>query len=76
MALITVELPGGAGTVVGEVEIRFLEESGRYRWFMKDHDGWADTHEEAQEAIVELIRRPYRGVRYVAPRGRFTLVKS
>ena len=50
----------------------------RYRWTAvldddKTHHGWADTPDEAWWYVKEALNRPYRGTRYVRPRGLFGL---
>jgi hypothetical protein len=56
--------------------VTFHERSGRYRWTAvpdqgKTSHGWADTRGEAWWFVREALHRPYRGVRYVGPRGRW-----
>jgi hypothetical protein len=58
--------------------VSFNERTGRYRWTVvlddgKTSHGWADTRDEAWWFVREALNRPYRGVRYRGPRGRFGL---
>jgi hypothetical protein len=62
----------------GRASVNFSERGGRYRWTLvvdgdKTHHGWADTPDEAWWYVKEALNRPYRGVRYVKPRGLFGL---
>jgi len=61
--------------VVGEAEIVFREDTGRYRWVVVEpaDAGFAETRAEAVSAIIEVIARPSRGTRYRGPRCRWTL---
>lgn len=61
--------------VVGEAEITFLEDTGRYRWTVVDPTdaGWAGTRAEAVEAIIEVIARPHQETRWITGRCRWSL---
>jgi hypothetical protein len=62
----------------GRASVNYHERSMRYRWTVvldddKTHHGWADTPDEAWWYVKEALNRPYRGTRYVRPRGLFGL---
>jgi hypothetical protein len=62
----------------GRASVNFNQRTGRYRWTVvidegKTSHGWADTPDEAWWYVKEALNRPYRGTRYVKPRGLFSL---